>query len=163
MRVLRRASLVFAVLTAAAAARAQQPPGPPPGPPPAPKNLQVLPKDMPREQLIPLMRGIARSLGVKCDHCHAPGPKPDGPPDFPSDAKWEKRTARAMMRMTAAINDDFIAKLEARPSVSSPRSEPEAAARVAISSARSLRPWSNSQSISQPISLPRRTASRPFA
>jgi hypothetical protein len=34
------------------------------------KNLQVLPHDIPREQLIEIMRAFARSLGVRCNHCH---------------------------------------------------------------------------------------------
>lgn len=64
---------------------------PPQGPPPAPQNLKVLPKDMPRQQLIGIMGNWSRALGVKCDHCHAE--------DKASDDKPEKDVARAMVRM----------------------------------------------------------------
>jgi hypothetical protein len=112
---IRRAALaVFVLVPAVALAQAPSPAAPPPAPP-APKNLQVLPKDMPREQLIAVMRGFSRALGVGCDHCHAPGPKPDGPPDFPADTKWEKGAARTMLRMTMAINGEYLTKLEPRP------------------------------------------------
>ena len=39
-----------------------------------PKNLQVLPKDMPRNQVTALMRTFAMSLGVRCEHCHTEDP-----------------------------------------------------------------------------------------
>src|SRR3982750_125622 len=34
------------------------------------ENLQVLPKDIPRDTLIGVMRGFANSLGVRCTYCH---------------------------------------------------------------------------------------------
>ena len=56
-----------------------------------PKNLQVLPKDMPRQQVVAIMGGFTAALGVNCAHCHAEaapgaggppagGPPPGGPP-----------------------------------------------------------------------------------
>src|SRR5690349_12663013 len=39
-----------------------------------PKNLQVLPKDMPRNQVTALMRTFTAALGVRCEHCHAEDP-----------------------------------------------------------------------------------------
>lgn len=77
-------------------------------------NLKVLPKDISKEDLIRTMRGWSGALGVRCDQCHeetAPGARPD----FASDAKWEKRAARDMFRMVAAVNADYLAHLEARP------------------------------------------------
>jgi photosynthetic reaction center cytochrome c subunit/tetratricopeptide repeat protein len=80
-----------------------------------PKNLQVLPKDMPRPEVVRIMRGFATSLGVRCDFCHADAPGPHGPgappPDFASDDKENKKTARLMMKMVNAINADYLAKL----------------------------------------------------
>ncbi|QIK77911.1 c-type cytochrome [Sphingomonas piscis] len=73
----------------------------PTGAPPAPKNLQVLPKDMPRPQLMEVMKTFSSALGVKCTHCHAGTPPTM---DFASDAKKEKQIARAMMRMVHRIN-----------------------------------------------------------
>jgi hypothetical protein len=80
------------------------------------KNLQVFPKETSHAQLMRIMEGFADALGVECGHCHAGG-NPDTLQgvDFASDDKWEKRTARAMLRMTTALNDDYISRLESRP------------------------------------------------
>lgn len=81
-------------------------------------NLQVLPVNISHDELIATMRGYSRALGTRCDHCHAAGaPGPDGKErlDFASDAKKEKSTARTMIRMTRAINGDFISKVDEKP------------------------------------------------
>ena len=75
-------------------------------------NLRVLPPNISHDQLIATMRGFARSLGVKCNHCHVanpPGAKEEF--DFPSDAKPEKTVARTMIQMTSRINADYISRL----------------------------------------------------
>ena len=77
------------------------------------KNLQVLPRDISRDQLIPMMRSFSRSLGVRCNHCHvvtATTPKEEF--NFPSDAKEEKRVARVMIQMTQQINRDWLDRVE---------------------------------------------------
>jgi tetratricopeptide (TPR) repeat protein len=68
-------------------------------------NLQVLRKDIPKQELTSFMRGFVFSLGVRCVNCHDVA-------DYASDAKETKRKARAMMRMVEAVNRDTIAKLE---------------------------------------------------
>ncbi|HWS73401.1 MAG TPA: c-type cytochrome [Thermoanaerobaculia bacterium] len=76
------------------------------------KNLKVLPPDIARDDLIAIMRTYARSLGVRCEHCHVQnGEGPDAKYDFPSDAKPEKDVARTMMRMTTRMNADYISKV----------------------------------------------------
>lgn len=60
------------------------------------KNIQVL-KDLPPGQLIPAMQFITSSLGVECDSCHVRGA-------FDKDDKKTKQTARKMMQMMAALN-----------------------------------------------------------
>jgi polyisoprenoid-binding protein YceI len=62
------------------------------------------------------MRHWASALGVRCGHCHTGG-NPDTLEgvDFPSDEKWEKRTARAMFRMMQGVEADYLRQLEARP------------------------------------------------
>jgi len=78
-------------------------------------NLQILPQNMPREELIKTMRVFARSLGVKCEHCHvqtAETPKPEF--DFPNDAKPEKKIARTMIRMVRKINSDYVSTIKDR-------------------------------------------------
>jgi len=75
-------------------------------------NLQVLPKDIGKPQLVELMRAFATGLGVRCDHCHAGEPTPDlSKMDFASDVKEAKKTARLMLQMVRAINGDYLAKL----------------------------------------------------
>lgn len=71
------------------------------------KNIQVL-KDVPASQLIPGMRYITDALGVKCDYCHVQD-------NFPSDDKRPKQTARQMMTMLFAINNNNFG---GRPEVS---------------------------------------------
>jgi tetratricopeptide (TPR) repeat protein len=74
-------------------------------------NLQVLPRDTPRPELVGMMRVYASALGVRCAHCHVGADAPDlKGADFASDAKEEKRTARLMMKMVRAINDDHLSK-----------------------------------------------------
>lgn len=79
-----------------------------------PRNLKVLPTGMTREQVIAVMRGFTSGLGVRCTHCHAPydASKPDSL-DFASDANPTKDTARRMMRMVRAINQEYLAALAA--------------------------------------------------
>src|ERR1051326_8488419 len=62
------------------------------------KNIQVL-KDAPAEQLLSAMQFISTSLGVGCDHCHVRGA-------FEKDDKKPKETARKMMQMMFAINQN---------------------------------------------------------
>jgi photosynthetic reaction center cytochrome c subunit len=62
------------------------------------KNIQVL-KGIPSDQLIPAMQFITASLGVQCDFCHVEHA-------FDKDDKENKQTARKMMRMMFAINND---------------------------------------------------------
>jgi hypothetical protein len=78
-------------------------------------NLQVLPQNIEREELIRTMRIFARSLGVRCDNCHVKiADEPKEEYDFPSDAKPAKTTARLMIRMVRAINSDYISKVKDR-------------------------------------------------
>jgi len=84
--------------------------GPPPAPGP-PSNLQVLDKGTSRRDVVEVMKGFTRGLGVRCQHCHVY--KGDNPDDlstfeFANDEKAEKRTARVMLRMTSAINHDLL-------------------------------------------------------
>jgi hypothetical protein len=93
-------------------------PFPPPGQAAAPpertageafKNVQIL-KDIPESQLIPTMFFMAASLGVGCEHCHVTSE--NGPWPFEKDDKKEKLTARDMIKMTRAINDQNFAGLQ---------------------------------------------------
>ncbi len=80
-------------------------------------SLQYFPKTISRDELIGVMRGFCFSLNVRCQYCHA---GKDGPNlkdmNFPSDEKETKRTARAMLRMVDAINQQYITKLGSQTS-----------------------------------------------
>jgi hypothetical protein len=73
------------------------------------RNLQVLPAETARPELVEVMRGFAGALGVRCNHCHVGenAATLEGF-DFASDAKEEKKIARAMMRMTREINQTLL-------------------------------------------------------
>ena len=75
-------------------------------------NLQVLPKDITRAELVSTMRDIAGALGVRCAHCHV-GPDNLEGMDFASDERRVKVAARTMLRMVRTINAEFIAKVPA--------------------------------------------------
>ncbi len=72
------------------------------------KNLKVLPKNIPHEQLGKVMHEWSASLGVHCDFCHAPNKEGKGL-DFASDAKPEKDMARDMYKMMDKINQKYFA------------------------------------------------------
>jgi hypothetical protein len=96
------------------------------------ENLQVLPKDIPRDTLVSIMRGFTFALGVRCTYCHveragaaaAPAPGAGGGGggggggglnlNFASDSLTHKRQARAMLRMADSINTRFLAALPER-------------------------------------------------
>jgi hypothetical protein len=77
-------------------------------------NLQVLSPNLTHDELVSTMRGIARSLGTRCNHCHVANP-PGAEEEFnyASDAKPEKKVARTMLRMVRNINADYISKVNA--------------------------------------------------
>lgn len=89
----------------------QQQGGPPQGGGGGFKNLKVFPKEMSRQQLMGIMNGWTRALGVKCDHCHGD--------DKSTDEKPEKDVARAMVKMmqnlranaTDFLPDNRVAKV----------------------------------------------------
>jgi hypothetical protein len=64
------------------------------------KNLKILPSSMSRDDVKKLMKRIATSLGVQCEHCHDTD-------DFAKDGE-KKEIARAMMKMTGDINKGFF-------------------------------------------------------
>jgi hypothetical protein len=64
------------------------------------KNIKIL-KNLPADQMIPLMRKIDASLGVKCDFCHVIKADHTG---FELDDKPMKNMARQMIVMTQDIN-----------------------------------------------------------
>jgi hypothetical protein len=72
--------------------------------PPSPQNLQVLSKDISREELIATMRGYTAGLGVQCNYCHVQEGR-GGRNDFATDEKAPKKTARVMITMMNHVNE----------------------------------------------------------
>jgi tetratricopeptide (TPR) repeat protein len=66
-------------------------------------NLQVLPKDITKIELVRTMRNWAGELGARCTHCHV-GPDDLQGMDFAIDTKPTKRAAREMIKMVHAVN-----------------------------------------------------------
>src|ERR1700720_278741 len=109
----RVAVLVAATLVAACAAISQQKAQAPRADNLEFHNLRVLPPNITHDELIATMRGFARSLGTRCNHCHVsnpPGSKEEF--DFASDAKPEKMAARTMLMMTRNINANYVSKVD---------------------------------------------------
>lgn len=103
-------NMVLALALTAIGATAQTPA--PAQPQPQFKNLQFFPKTISRDELMGIMRGFSFSLNVRCQYCHA-GKEGASLKDtnFESDEKETKVTARAMLRMVEAINQQYIGKL----------------------------------------------------
>lgn len=80
------------------------------------ENLKVLPRDIPRDSLVEIMRSFSASLGVRCTYCHLAPPGTTGLEgvDFDSDSLRTKRTARFMMRMVRDLNTQTLAELPDR-------------------------------------------------
>ena len=105
---LRRVLAVALLMAVAVSVAAQQPSG-------QAKNLKVLPKDMSHEDIVKIMGGFTRALGVRCGYCHVGEPgKPMRPQDFALDDKPTKLKARVMMQMTQDLNDKYLSTLTNR-------------------------------------------------
>jgi Photosynthetic reaction centre cytochrome C subunit len=74
----------------------------------APRNLQVLPKDIPAGELVQLMVRYSQELGVQCQFCHA---ESTAGIDFASDQSPAKLTARVMIGMLRDINTKYLAQV----------------------------------------------------
>lgn len=80
-----------------------------------PTNLHVLSDTLTRTQVVGIMGGVARALGVRCNHCHVERVENGRTVfDFAADDKPTKRTAREMFRMVQAINETYLAGLASR-------------------------------------------------
>jgi tetratricopeptide (TPR) repeat protein len=92
------ASLGSAQAPAAPAGGGQRTGGPPPI-----TNLQILPKDSSREQVLTTMAAFTAALGVQCNYCHVQEGR-GGRNDMAADDKPTKKAARGMMLLAREIN-----------------------------------------------------------
>ena len=61
------------------------------------KDLQILPKNIAKDDLKKTMKAQSKALGVECEHCHEM-------PDTEKDTK-NKKIGRSMMQLTAETNE----------------------------------------------------------
>lgn len=107
MRISHGIGALGVVILAGSVAMAQAPAGGgqrsgQPAPPPM-TNLQVIPKDTPRPQVIQTMQAFTQALGVRCEYCHVDeGP---GKQDYAADTKGPKKAARGMILLAREINE----------------------------------------------------------
>jgi len=104
------------LLLTASGATAQTPAATTGGQPAQPPmtNLQIIPKDTPRPQVVQAMQAIAASLGVQCNYCHVQEGR-GGRNDFATDEKPTKKAARGMMLLTREINTKLPAAVTKSP------------------------------------------------
>ena len=76
------------------------------------QNLQVLPKDIPKRELVEMMKGFTNGLGQSCEYCHVGEGRDLSTFDFASDEKLPKKTARSMIQMVRAINEQYLPKIQ---------------------------------------------------
>ena len=63
------------------------------------QNLQVLPKDITKQELRATMDGFADQLDVKCSFCHVSD-------DYPNDEKEHKVIARRMLKLVLFMREN---------------------------------------------------------
>lgn len=82
-------------------------------------NLEVLPPDISRRDLVETMKSFSSALDVGCEHCHQGAGDDLSKFDFISDKAPAKRVARKMMAMVNDINKTLATVGE--PAASGPR------------------------------------------
>jgi len=64
-------------------------------------NLQVLPKDIAKDELVEIMRNFCFTMNQRCNYCHVATDDLSSA-DFPSDEKETKKKARVLLRLILA-------------------------------------------------------------
>lgn len=71
-------------------------------------NLQVLPKDIAKQDLVNIMKNFCFTMDKRCSHCHVATDDLSSA-DFPSDEKETKKKARELLRLILAAKKDASA------------------------------------------------------
>ena len=80
------------------------------------ENLQVLPEDITRRELVGYMRNFALSLGVRCEYCHVgEDPSDFSTFDFPSDEKTPKVNTLGNLSSSQRPNLNLMSVLMVAP------------------------------------------------
>ncbi len=112
------AFLLFAVVLVALSLPAQSPALQNQQPPPAKEqrrslvpdtftNLQVLPKDITKQELVDIMKNFCFTMDQRCSYCHVATDDLSSA-DFPSDEKETKKKARELLRLILAAKKDPV-------------------------------------------------------
>ena len=108
-------SVCISVRTASSQTTAEPKPGTPPattatGPviPDKFTNLQVLPKQIQKGDLMAIMKDFCRTMKVRCTHCHVATDDLSSA-DFPSDEKPTKQSARELLRKISEVQQKYSA------------------------------------------------------
>lgn len=72
------------------------------------RNLEILPADISKDELMAVMKSFQVALGMGCDDCHAASKEDPSKLDFKSDDNPHKEVTRDMMRMTAELNEKYF-------------------------------------------------------
>lgn len=62
------------------------------------RNLKVLPPEITKAQLLPIMKGFCKTSGQRCSYCHVASDDLSSA-DFASDEKPAKSAARELLRL----------------------------------------------------------------
>lgn len=119
----RHALLPLVTLIAVGFALAQNPPTPPATPaqtqrrslvPDTFTNLQALPKDIAKQELVDIMKNFCFTMDKRCSYCHVATDDLSSA-DFPSDEKEPKKKARELLRLILAAKKDTAAPPKETP------------------------------------------------
>lgn len=69
-------------------------------------NLQALPKEIEKADLLAIMKGFSMTFKVRCSHCHVATDDLSSA-DFPSDEKPTKQSARELLRKLADVQRKY--------------------------------------------------------
>lgn len=72
-------------------------------------NLQVLPKDIAKAELVEIMRNFCFTMDQRCNYCHVATDDLSSS-DFPADDKEPKKKARELLRLILAAKKDTSTK-----------------------------------------------------
>ena len=75
------------------------------------KNLQIMPKNSTKADVMGVMQDMTFAVGTRCSYCHVGEGNDLSTFDFVSDARPSKEITRVMMRMTEDMNSNYLAEI----------------------------------------------------
>ncbi len=81
------------------------------------KNLQIMPKNSTKADVMGVMQDMTFAVGTRCSYCHVGEGNDLSTFDFASDARPGKEITRVMMRMTDDMNNNYLAEIDSEGEV----------------------------------------------